>query len=69
MIEQNFFKRRKKQQHISLLTGVPHQPNTPQFALYWTEPAGNLDVKFVQELLPHSAVVHSCRNLYSGYRD
>jgi len=69
MIEQNFFKRRKKQQHVSLLARVPHQSNPPQFALYRTKPAGNLDVKFVQQLLPYSAVVHSCWDLYSRYRD
>src|SRR5438067_7911904 len=59
LIEQALFQRRQEQQYEGLLAAVAHQSHTPDLALHRTEPAGDLDVEFVQQLIAHFPIVNA----------
>src|SRR5580704_12617153 len=48
LVEQNFFKRGEKQQHVGILAGIAHQAHAPDFSFHWTEAAGDFDIEFVE---------------------
>src|SRR5207245_5671098 len=62
LIQQALFQRRQEEQHKGLLAAVAHETDAPNFALDRPESAGDFDVEFVEQLIPHFPIVNHAGN-------
>src|SRR5229473_4802557 len=67
LVKRGFFQCREKQQHVGLLTGISHQPDTPDFSLGRPDAARNLDIEFVEELVANLPIIERGRDFHCGH--